>query len=257
MRILIIEDDPDIAADLYDYLEGRGHVVDAARDGITGLHLAVSDPFDAIVLDLGLPGLGGLACCRKLREEAQCDTPVLILTARDVLDDKLEGFACGADYYLVKPFALREVEARLAALVKRYRGRVVQKALTVGQISLDPATCAVSVGGQPVKLSRKCLRLLETLMAHPDKVLSRADLEHAVWGDDALQSDTLRSHMFMLRKALTDAEGHSPIETVHGFGYRLSSQPAHVGLVRTPSPSSPAAPTGSAASTPGDVQPAR
>jgi DNA-binding response OmpR family regulator len=227
MRILIIEDDPDIAADLYDYLEGRGHVVDAARDGVTGLHLAVSDPFDAIILDLGLPGLNGLACCRKLREEAQCDTPVLILTARDVLEDKLEGFASGADDYLVKPFALREVEARLTALAKRHQGRVVQKKLNVGQISLDPATCAVTVAGKPVKLSRKCLRLLEALMAHPDRVLSRADLEHAVWGDDPLQSDTLRSHMCMLRRVLTDAEGHSPIETVHGFGYRLATGVGH------------------------------
>lgn len=223
MRILIIEDDPDIAADLYDYLEGRGHVVDAARDGVTGLHLAVSDPFDAIILDLGLPGMGGLACCRKLREEAQRDTPVLILTARDVLEDKLEGFACGADDYMVKPFALREVEARLIALAKRYHGRVVEKVITVGQVSYDPATCTVTVSGQPVKISRKCLQLLETLMAHPDRVVSRADLERAVWGEEALMSDTLRSHMCMLRRALTNAEGHSPIETVHGFGYRLAT----------------------------------
>ena len=230
MRILIIEDDPDIASDIYDHLESRGHVVDAARDGITGLHLAVTEPFDAIVLDLGLPGMNGLDCCRKLREEAQCDTPVLILTARDVLDDKLEGFAAGADDYMVKPFSLREIEARLHALDKRHHGQVVQKRLVLGDIVYDPANHAVSVGGRPVKLSRKCLGLLETLMAHPNKVVSRADLEHAVWGDDALMSDTLRSHMCILRRALMNADGYSPIETVHGFGYRLAGphvQPAH------------------------------
>ena len=119
MRVLIIEDDPAIAANLYDFLEARGHVVDAAPDGITGLHLAVSGGFDAIVLDVGLPGMSGWVLCRKLREEAKNDTPVLMLTARDTLEDKLEGFAHGADDYLVKPFELKEVEARLAALHKR------------------------------------------------------------------------------------------------------------------------------------------
>jgi CheY-like chemotaxis protein len=113
MRVLIIEDDLDIAANLYEFLEGRGNVVDLARDGVTGMHLAVSGDFDAIVLDLGLPGVDGLCLCRKLRREARQDVPVLILTARDMLDDKLAAFDCGADDYLVKPFALREVEARL------------------------------------------------------------------------------------------------------------------------------------------------
>jgi CheY-like chemotaxis protein len=117
MRVLIIEDDLDIAGNLYEFLEGRGNVVDLARDGVTGLHLAVSGDFDAIVLDLGLPGVDGLCLCRKLRGEAKQDVPILILTARDLLDDKLAAFECGADDYLVKPFALREVEARLNALV--------------------------------------------------------------------------------------------------------------------------------------------
>ncbi len=124
MRILIIEDDPAIAANLYDFLEGRGHAVDAASDGVTGLHLAVTGSFDAIVLDVGLPGMSGSALCRKLRDEADSDTPVLMLTARDTLEDKLDGFARGADDYLVKPFALKEVEARLAALHKRHAGQV-------------------------------------------------------------------------------------------------------------------------------------
>ena len=230
MRILIIEDDPDIASDLCDHFEGRGHVVDVARDGVTGLHLAVSDPFDAIILDLGLPGMGGLACCRKLREDARCDTPILILTARDALDDKLDGFAAGADDYLVKPFSLHEVEARLTALDKRHHGQVVHRRLTVGRISYDPASHEVTVGGRPVRLSRKCMGLLATLMARPNTVISRAELERAVWGDELQMSDTLRSHMCTLRRALTDDAGESPIETVHGFGYRLvapHAQPAH------------------------------
>ena len=119
MHILIIEDDLAIAANLYDFLESRGHSADAAANGIAGLHLAVTQRFDGILLDLGLPGMNGITLCRKLREESQIDTPVLMLTARDTLEDKLEGFENGADDYLVKPFALKEIEARLIAMHKR------------------------------------------------------------------------------------------------------------------------------------------
>ena len=223
MRVLIIEDDLDIATNLYEFLEGRGCVVDMARDGVSGMHLAVSGEFDAIVLDLGLPGMDGLSLCSKLRREARLDVPVLILTARDVLDDKLTAFDCGADDYLVKPFALREVEARLTALVARRRGRVVNRKLVHGAIAFDPGNMAVSVDGRPVHLSRKCLRLLEMMMSAPNRVYSRAELEQALWGDEHPQSDSLRSHMHLLRRALTDASGLSPIETVHGVGYRFSA----------------------------------
>jgi DNA-binding response OmpR family regulator len=223
MRVLIIEDDLDIATNLYEFLEGRGCVVDMARDGVSGMHLAVSGEFDAIVLDLGLPGMDGLRLCSKLRREARQDVPVLILTARDVLDDKLTAFDCGADDYLVKPFALREVEARLKALVARRRGRVVNRKLVHGAIAFDPGNMAVSVDGRPVHLSRKCLRLLEMMMSAPNRVYSRAELEQELWGDEHPQSDSLRSHMHLLRRALTDASGLSPIETVHGVGYRFSA----------------------------------
>ena len=223
MRVLIIEDDLDIATNLYEFLEGRGCVVDMARDGVSGMHLAVSGEFDAIVLDLGLPGMDGLSLCSKLRREARLDVPVLILTARDVLDDKLTAFDCGADDYLVKPFALREVEARLKALVARRRGRVVNRKMVHGAIAFDPGNMAVSVDGRPVHLSRKCLLLLEMMMSAPNRVYSRAELEQALWGDEHPQSDSLRSHMHLLRRALTDASGLSPIETVHGVGYRFAS----------------------------------
>ena len=222
MRVLIIEDDLDIAGNLYEFLEGRGNVVDLARDGVTGMHLAVSGDFDAIVLDLGLPGVDGLGLCRKLRGEARQDVPVLILTARDLLDDKLAAFECGADDYLVKPFALREVEARLNALVARRRGRVVNRRLRYETIEYDPDNLAVTVDGRSVHLSRKCLLLLEKLIAAPHRVFTRAELERELWGDEHPQSDSLRSHMHMLRRALTDAKGRAPIETVHGIGYRFA-----------------------------------
>jgi DNA-binding response OmpR family regulator len=154
MRVLIIEDDLDIATNLYEFLEGRGNVVDLARDGVTGMHLAVTGDFDAIVLDLGLPGVDGLCLCRKLRREAKQDVPVLILTARDMLDDKLAAFDSGADDYLVKPFALREVEARLNALVVRRRGRVVDRRLVYEAIEFDAAKLAVTGGRASRCISR-------------------------------------------------------------------------------------------------------
>ena len=222
MRVLIIEDDLDIATNLYEFLEGRGNVVDLARDGVTGMHLAVAGGFDAIVLDLGLPGVDGLGLCRKLRRDARQDVPVLILTARDMLDDKLAAFESGADDYLVKPFALREVEARLNALVARRRGRVVDRRLAYEAVEFDPATLEVTVEGRPVHVSRKCLRLLEMLMSAPQRVFTRVELERELWGDEQPQSDSLRSHMHLLRRALTDGSGRAPIVTVHGVGYRFA-----------------------------------
>jgi DNA-binding response OmpR family regulator len=224
LRILIIEDDADIATNLHDYLSGLGHSVDHAADGLTGLHLAVTQNYDAMLLDLALPGMSGLEVCRKLRVEARRDLPVLMLTAADTLEDKLSGFEQGADDYLVKPFALREVEARLRALAKRRQGRVTDRVLTVGDLSFDPSSLGVTRGGTPVRLPPKCVRLLQTLMQRPGHVFSRAELETAVWGDTLESGDTLRSHLHLLRRALARADRPDPIETVHGLGYRLTVQ---------------------------------
>lgn len=221
MRILIIEDDRSIATNLYDFLSAGGHAVDAAADGVTGLHLAIAQPFDAIVLDIGLPGMDGMKLCSRLRVEAQVDTPVLMLTARDTLQDKLRGFELGADDYLVKPFALKEVEARLRALYKRSSGRVTSKLLVAGDLTLDPRMLDVRFAGAAVKLAPKCFRLLEAMIADPGRVFARAELERAVWGDTQETSDTLRSHMHLLRRALLDAGHYDPVQTVHGLGYRL------------------------------------
>jgi DNA-binding response OmpR family regulator len=220
LRLLIIEDDRTIAGNLYEYMQGRGHVVDAAPDGVTGLHLAVSHPFDAIVLDLGLPGMDGLALLRRLRNDAKVATPVLVLTARDTLSDKLDGFREGADDYVVKPFSLREVEARLEALHKRSGGRVAPDTLRVGELSFDRASLEVRYCGQPVRLPPKAIRLLEALMTHPGRVLGRAELERAAWDADGVSGESLRTQMSTLRKALVQA-GPDPIENMHGLGYRI------------------------------------
>ena len=223
MRILIIEDDATIAANLYDFLESKGHAADAAADGVTGLHLAVTHPYDAIVLDVGLPGIDGFALVRKLREEAKLDTPVLMLTARDTLDDKLEGFSRGADDYLVKPFSLKEVEVRLNALHRRSSGQVASRILQAGALTLDPKTMAVRYGSAEVRLPPKALRILELLMREPGRVVSREEIEREVWGETQETSDALRSHLHMLRRALVAAGGRDPVETLHGIGYRISA----------------------------------
>lgn len=226
MRILIIEDDPAIAGNLYDYLADHGYAPEHVADGVSGLHRAVSEEWSAILLDVSLPGMDGFTLCRKLREEARRDTPVLMLTAKDTLDDKLSGFGHGADDYLVKPYSLKEVAARLAALIKRDRKQVVAELLRCGDISLDPHTLRVERAGRAIKLPRKCLQLLRMLITSPGRVVRRIDCEIAVWGEPLPDSDTLRSHMHTLRRSLSADGEPDPIETVHGIGYRMVSSHA-------------------------------
>ena len=220
MRILIIEDNPDIAANVGDYLEDQGHTVDFAGDGVTGLHLAVVGDFDAIVLDLALPGMDGLEVCRKLRTEADKDTPVLMLTARDRLEDKLAGFETGADDYLVKPFELQEVAARLKVLTARGRRRA-RRELKVGDLRFNQDTLSVTRGGQEIYLNPIGLKLLQCLMKASPNVVSRAELEMEVWGEEMPDSDSLRVHIHSLRSAIDKPFGSQMIQTRHGIGYRL------------------------------------
>ena len=220
MRVLIIEDNPDIAANLGDYLEDHGHTVDFAGDGVTGLHLAVVNDFDAIVLDLALPGMDGLEVCRKLRSEAGKDTPVLMLTARDRLEDKLAGFDTGADDYLVKPFELQEVEARLKVLSARGRRRTPRE-LKVGNLSFNLDTLSVQRGEQEIYLNPIGLKLLQCLMEASPNVVSRAELEMEVWGEEMPDSDSLRVHIHSLRSAIDKPFASNMIQTRHGIGYRL------------------------------------
>ncbi|MCW8873469.1 response regulator transcription factor [Pseudomonadota bacterium] len=220
MRVLIIEDNPDIAANLGDYLEDHGHTVDFAGDGVTGLHLAVVNSFDAIVLDLALPGMDGLEVCRKLRSEAGKDTPVLMLTARDRLEDKLAGFDTGADDYLVKPFELQEVEARLKVLSSRGRRRSPRE-LKVGSLVYNLDTLNVKRGDTEIYLNPIGLKLLQSLMEASPNVVSRADLELEVWGEEMPDSDSLRVHIHSLRSAIDKPFGSNMIQTRHGIGYRL------------------------------------
>jgi DNA-binding response OmpR family regulator len=220
MRILIIEDNRDIAANLGDFLSDRGHEVDYAYDGVTGLHLAIVNEFDAIVLDLSLPGMDGLEVCRKLREEVRKETPVLMLTARDQLDDKLAGFESGADDYLVKPFELKEVDARLEVLSRRGR-RIKPRELKVADLEYNLETLTVKRAGRKIDLNPIGLKLLEKLMSASPAVVARRDLEHHVWGEELPDSDSLRVHIHTLRSMIDKPFPVPLIQTRHGIGYCL------------------------------------
>ena len=221
-RILLIEDHRDIAEMVGAYLESQHYELDYAGDGVTGLHLAVVNDYDAIVLDLMLPGMDGLTLCRKLREEARRDTPVLMLTARDTQQDKIGGLDAGADDYLVKPFDIRELSARINALVRRRRGHVAAEVLRVADLTLDTATLEVQRGGQKLNLTPTNLRMLTVLMRASPRIVNRRDLEQEVWGDDLPDSDTLRSHLYTLRKVIDKPFPKPLLHTVHGAGYRLA-----------------------------------
>ncbi|SFC22615.1 response regulator transcription factor [Massilia yuzhufengensis] len=222
MRILIVEDHPDILANLYGFLEPKGHQLDSARNGYGGLALASENDYDVIVLDIMLPGLNGLELCQKLRTELGKSTPVLMLTARDSLPDKVAGFDSGADDYLVKPFSLVELEVRLKALVRRSAAtHALHATMRFGELSFDPDTQEASRAGVPVNLTKTGYTLLRCLLAAAPRIVSRDALEQAVWGEDRPDSDALRTHIHALRQAIDKPFATPMLQTVAGVGYKL------------------------------------
>ncbi len=224
MRILIIEDNSDIVANLYGYLEPKGYTLDTASNGYAGLGLASQHEYDLIVLDVMLPGLNGLEICARLRSELGSQVPVLMLTARDTLDDKVAGFDSGADDYLVKPFSLIELEVRIKALVRRAHGKHrANNVLRVGDLTFDPDTYAATRAGTPVNLTKTGYIILKCLMRDAPRVVSRDTLEQEVWGADRPDSDALRTHIHALRQALDKPFAFAMLRTVAGVGFKLVS----------------------------------
>ena len=222
MRLLIIEDNPGIVANLYEFFEPKGYVLDSAVNGYAGLGLASQHVYDAVVLDVMLPGLNGLELCQKLRSELNIATPVLMLTARDTLADKVAGFDSGADDYLVKPFSLVELEVRLKALVRRARGNHPGSSLLrVGELSFDTSTYDVVRAGQPLVLTKTGYTILRCLMKESPRLVPRDTLEQEVWGEDRPDSDALRTHLHALRQALDKPFPFAMLRTVPGIGYKL------------------------------------
>lgn len=222
MYILVIEDNPHLVANLYDFLEPLGYVVDAAYDALSGLRFVLDHDYDAIVLDLTLPGMDGLELCRQLRETGN-NTPVLMLTARDTLADKLEGFDSGADDYLIKPFALRELAARLKTLIKRARREQSSETLRVADLVFDPETLHLERAGQKITLPPIPLKILDMLIRQSPRVVPRREIERRIWADDPPDSDALRAHMHVLRNAIDKPFPTPLLRTVHGMGYQLAA----------------------------------
>lgn len=220
--VLLIEDNRNISEMVGEYLARRGFSVDYARDGLDGLRLAQEGSYDVIVLDLMLPRLDGLELCRRLRQEHKRATPVLMLTARDTLDDKVRGLEAGGDDYLVKPFAIQELEARVRALIRRERRQVSPEVLKVGDLTMDTATLRVTRAGQELTLSPIGLKLLNILMRDSPRVVSRRDIEREIWGDALPDSDTLRSHLYNLRRVIDKPFPVQLLHTIHSAGYRLA-----------------------------------
>lgn len=221
IRVLIVEDNRDICSNIAAYLEKHNYILDFAYDGVSAMHLALTNQFDVIVLDLMLPRMDGLSFCQKLRADAEIEIPVLMLTARDTLDDKLKGFKAGADDYLVKPFALQELHARLQALNKRSYGKN-ENLLTVGDLIMNRSTLQVHRAGRRVDLTPACMKLLQRLMEEAPSVVTRNDLETLLWADEQPDGDALRSHMYKLRQAIDRPFDNPLIHTVHRIGYRIA-----------------------------------
>jgi DNA-binding response OmpR family regulator len=219
-RILVIEDNRALVANLFAYLEGRDYTLDAAQDGRSGLELALASHYDAIVLDWVLPRLDGEGVIKSLRSRGSV-TPVLMLTALDDLPHKIAGFRAGADDYLTKPFALAELEVRLEALIARSKGRA--QVLQVADLRFNLATQEVTRAGSPLQLYAGGKRLLEVLMRASPAVVSRERLETALWGDHPPEKELLRSHVYELRKSVDGAFAVKLIHTIPKLGYRMAA----------------------------------
>ena len=220
MRILLVEDNKRLSDSLRMTLEDDGYAVDTAYDGLDGEEMALMGTYDIIILDIMLPHKDGLAVCRDLRNK-RVNTPILMLTARDALDDRVNGLDSGADDYLVKPFQVDELRARIRALLRRESSNK-SGLLEVGDLTLDPATHAVERAGKPVELTAKEYSLLEYLMRHPNHLVTREMVETSLWSyDRVVASNVIDVYIRRLRRKIDDPYEVKLFETVRGAGYRL------------------------------------
>ncbi len=230
MHLLLVEDEPAIAAYVRRGLEEQAYAVDVTASGRGALDWASAGTFNVIVLDLLIPDLDGLAVCRELRAR-DVQTPILMLTARDALDDRVAGLDAGADDYLVKPFAFRELLARVRALARRGSVGARTSQIVVGDLVLDLAARRVTRGGKPIELTAKEYAVLECLMRAPGNVLTRTTIADEVWNYDVVnQSNVVDVYIRNLRRKLDDPFDVKLIHTVRGAGYRLSLEPSDAAL---------------------------
>ena len=223
VKILVVDDNSDILANVAEYLEMKGWTVECSLTSPDAWERVHRNDVDLMILDVGLPGMDGITLCRKLRTEGKT-LPILMLTARDAIDDRVDGLMAGADDYLVKPFALRELAARVETLLRRSLG-AANNLLTVGPLSYDLRTLKVVRSNVQIKLNPTCLKILRCLMSKSPAVVSRAQLEMEVWPGDQPMSDSLRSNMYLLRQAIDKPFVDEPelVHTHHGFGWSIAA----------------------------------
>ena len=223
MKILLVEDDYDVAKNVCEYLEAAAHQVEVAPDGLIGLDCATRERYDCIILDISLPRLSGIQLCERIRSLGFSRVPILMLTAMGALSYKEEAFSAGADDYLVKPFALKELELRLTALARRSAETRAGKQLRVGDLTYDVMTQDIRRGEQAIALAATPRLILELLMRNTHRVVSKQEIEQVVWGDEPPSGDLVRIHIHTLREAIDKPFTRPLLRTVRGVGYRLST----------------------------------
>lgn len=220
LAVLLVDDNTDILCNVRDYLEMNGMAVETAINGKEALERMSQRSYAVCVLDIGLPDVDGLTVCKTLCANGD-KTPILMLTARDSIDDRVTGLEVGADDYLIKPFSLRELNARVQALVRRAYGDSEMK-LRVGDLTFDLSTTQVNRAGKPIKLNPTCLTILKELMIRSPAIVSRNRLEAQVWGGGAPDSDSLRANIYLLRQAIDKAFDKKLIHTHPGLGWSIN-----------------------------------
>lgn len=221
LYILVVEDQQSIAQNIANYMEVKGHVLDFATQGDQGLALALTNHYDLVILDLNLPVMDGLEVCKQLRQKARYHVPIIMLTARDSIDDKISGFTLGADDYLTKPFSLEELEVRCFALSRRHLLQT-NDTLTFDKLHIDRKTQQVTRAGETLELHSMGYRILSILAEAYPQVVSRSTLSQKLWGDEPTESDALRSHIYQLRNMLDKPFDYPMIKTMHGIGFVLN-----------------------------------
>ncbi|EDP60673.1 response regulator transcription factor [Vibrio sp. AND4] len=222
MKVLIVDDNHNISETIADYLELEGMTIDCAYHGEAALNLIQENHYDVIIMDIMMPKLDGISTVETLRQELLCGTPILILSAKDTLDDKVAAFNAGGDDFLMKPFAMQELSLRVRALANRGPRQDIGT-LEFADISLNASTDEVSRMGKHIKLSRIQTQILKLLLKRAPSVVSRTEVTEKVWGDEPPSSDALRSHIYGLRTAIDKGFDNSRLETIHGQGYRLKA----------------------------------
>lgn len=220
LYVLVVEDQQSIAENIANYLGSKGHVLDFAARGDQGLELALNNHYDLVILDLNLPVMNGLNVCQQLREKAGRHVPIIMLTARDSLADKISGFSKGADDYLTKPFSLEELEVRCFALSRRHLLQT-SDTLTFDQLVIDRPKQQVTRCGQTLELHTMGYRILCILAEAYPQVVSRSKISQKLWADEPTESDALRSHIYQLRNVLDKPFDYPMIKTMHGIGFVL------------------------------------